>query len=215
VHLYMWLLGKDVTPYLGGVPLGKLDVAGAARAASSWLWAVLVAAALVVACAVPVGLWVVAATVRASEGRTTPLVAVYGVMWQMDPWSEEDLIGAGRFLSSDHFEELRQRFIDIRDTFMARGNFVELELTNGAESIDGSSATVTMDVAAVYAADRGLTMHGNSHRWTFDVVLARGLSRGWKIDAFEAQPAVRYVSAVLALKNRGLRRVSWIEGAGA
>lgn len=24
VHLYRWLLGKHVTPYLGGVPLGKL-----------------------------------------------------------------------------------------------------------------------------------------------------------------------------------------------
>jgi hypothetical protein len=175
------------------------DVAGAVRARRKamprvrrWLW--VVAGSLLMVAMVPVGaagLWLLRGTAEASQGGASPYAAVDGALGGLDPWGHPDLIGTGRYLSREHFGELRARLLALRHLLVDGGHGYRLVLFDSHTTADGDRAVVTVNVAV----ELPITVGGNTGQamtdalpWTFRTVLTSGLGSGWKVDGFDAPP---------------------------
>jgi hypothetical protein len=145
------------------------------------------AVSLAACCAVPVGVWFVVETLHASKGGESPGAAVQGALGGLDRWTGDELDGAGRYLSSAHFEELRARLKQIRQQFMDDDPTYTVVATDFREVVDGRRATVTADIALRWDMKGGsgtLFGTGESRPWVFRTVLGR-FGSGWKVDSFD------------------------------
>jgi hypothetical protein len=152
-----------------------------------WLLVVLAAVSLVACCAVPVGVWLVVGTLHASKGGESPGAAVQGALGGLDRWAGDDLDGVGRYLSSAHFEELRDRLKQIRQQFLNDDPTYTVVARDFREVVDGRRATVTVDISLRWDMTGGpgtLFGMGESRPWVFRTVLGR-FGSGWKVDGFD------------------------------
>jgi hypothetical protein len=141
---------------------------------------------LVGCCAVPVGLWLVVGTAHASKGGESPGAAVQGALGGLDRWSGDELDGVGRYLSSAHFEELRDRLKRIRQQFVDADPTYTVVARDFREVVDGRRATVTVDIALRWETGRSGAVFatGEARPWVFRTVLGR-FGSGWKVDGFD------------------------------
>ncbi len=162
----------------------------APRRRRRWVLFALPVVLLVGLVAVPVAVFVMAATLRASEGAGSPLAAVVGAMGGLDRWGADDeLVGVGRYISSEHFDEVRGRLIELRHQLVNRGYAAVMEIGPAQERRTADDRATVIVEYRVSATLPGQTLSADSeyHPWTFQTVLAsRFHGGGWKVDAIDA-----------------------------
>ena len=147
--------------------------------------------AVIVAVGVPVGLWVVGGTLRASQGAASPAAASEAVLGSLGPYADDDLSTVERYLCPDVVAELRQRLQEMRGQLEATPDGdVRLDGSDFLTTTEGGTATVRVRVAArfstVDASGQVILSRGEAHEWVFRAQQGSGLRKGWRICDFTA-----------------------------
>jgi hypothetical protein len=129
---------------------------------------------------------IVKGTLDASEGGKTPGATVVEVVGGLDQWiGQDDMVHVAHLLCSQHSGQILDQLRQVRVTLNTFSASLEETNTHETTAANGSTATVQTDVRAVTAIYHDGQWIGDArgdwHTWTFDLVLARGLTHGWKV----------------------------------